>query len=92
MLTEEKNRRQTASEALKSRLDAHICWLQDELAGIDKQLERSSSGVRPGVSGTSSIAVPQASVLSCQGPFWLACLSLGDSTGRRSQPWSGSHR
>jgi len=75
MLTEEKNRRQTASEALKSRLDAHICWLQDELAEIDKQLRalikrspawrerdqlyRSAPGVGPVLSGTLLASLPE---------------------------------
>jgi len=39
MLTVEKNRRQTASNALKARIDAHIRWLLDERADLDKHLE-----------------------------------------------------
>lgn len=40
MLTMEKNRLRTAGKAVRIRIEAHISWLEDELAGINRDMER----------------------------------------------------
>ncbi len=41
MIVAEKNRRATASHAVRKRIDAHLRWLESELGRADKDLDRS---------------------------------------------------
>ncbi len=41
MLVAEKNRLHVAAEQVKSRIEGHIGWLEEELEGIDRDLDRT---------------------------------------------------
>lgn len=41
MQTAEKNRRATVTPRLRPRLEAHLDWLRDELAALDRELEQT---------------------------------------------------
>ncbi len=75
MLTAEKNRLRTAPEALQPRMEAHIAWLEAELAELDgdlgaqlrqsplwrekEQLLRSVPGIGPVVAATLLAELPE---------------------------------
>jgi len=80
MLTAEKNRLSTASKPVKQRIQAHIIWLEKELAGINKEMEhsvgknpvwqekddllRSAPGVGPTLSLTLLSELPELGTLN----------------------------
>jgi transposase len=41
MLVAERNRRHAADPALHGRIDAHLCWLGEALAEIERDLDRA---------------------------------------------------
>jgi transposase len=80
MLTAERNRLQMASAAIRQRIEAHLAWLEQELADLDKellttvrqsplwreqeQLLRGVPGVGPVLTTTLLVELPELGTLS----------------------------
>lgn len=102
MLTAEKNRLGTALLAVRPRVEAHIQWLKEELAQLDKELEqalrqsplwrakddllRSVPGIGPVVATTLLAELPELGTLSRQ---QIAALVGVAPLNRDSGAWRG---
>ena len=85
MLVAERNRRQAADLALHERIDAHLRWLEEALAEIERDLDGGWSGTaRSGVPRRSCSARCRASDPLAHGPCWPSRPSLGSLTRRQA--------
>lgn len=103
MLTAEQNRQQTAATTVRPRVEAHIAWLEAELAATDKELQQrirtsplwrdkdqllqSVPGVGPVVSLTLLANLPELGQLTRQQIGALAGLAPWDC---ESGLWKGT--
>ena len=92
MLTAEKNRLRLAARPIQKRVQAHITWLEKELAATNTDLTatmrespvwREKEEVLRSVPGLVPCSPRRSSPIS---PSW------GPSRGKKWRPWQGSHR
>jgi transposase len=92
MLVAERNRRQAADPALHGRIDAHLCWLEEALAEIGRDLDEAVRGARPGRPRRRCSARCPASGTSARARCWPSCPSSAPSPVGRRPLWSGWRR
>jgi len=78
---------------VRAHIQAHLAWLETEVADLDADLRRLVQASPPmSARKTPRCAVSQGSVPSSRSRCWRICSSWGDAPTPRSRPWLGSLR